>query len=190
MLTDPISCKPPLKFRELEADRASIEFLSKLGSGCFGDVFKARYNGIVEVALKTLKPGSMSREKFLQVYLIFSEVSHSFTEHITIVDSSLKIFQIWMQRLSVISALKEARTMHLLSHPHIVQILGVCTREEPILILTELMANGSLLEYLRKTGPVNLKYSDIIDMIAQVTMCYLLNYANLSFSDSLQQGQT
>ena len=44
--------------------------------------------------------------------------------------------------------LEEAITMHKLSHKHIVQILGVVTRSEPILVITEFMRQGSLLDIL------------------------------------------
>jgi len=46
--------------------------------------------------------------------------------------------------------------------------MGVCTREEPIYIITELMSNGSLLEYLREDSGRSIKLPIIIDMAAQV----------------------
>lgn len=45
--------------------------------------------------------------------------------------------------------LEEAQTMKKLRHPKLVQLYAVCTLEEPIYIITELMKNGSLLEYLQ-----------------------------------------
>ena len=47
--------------------------------------------------------------------------------------------------------LEEAEIMKKMIHPKLVQLYAVCSREEPIYIVTELMENGSLLEYLR--GP-------------------------------------
>lgn len=44
--------------------------------------------------------------------------------------------------------LREAQLMKRLRHPKLIQLYAVCTMEEPIYIITELMNNGSLLEYL------------------------------------------
>ena len=52
--------------------------------------------------------------------------------------------------------LSEAQIMKKLRHPKLIQLYAVCTMEEPIYIITELMKNGSLLEYLQVT-----KYSQI-----------------------------
>lgn len=50
--------------------------------------------------------------------------------------------------------LGEAQIMKRLRHPKLIQLYAVCTVEEPIYIITELMKNGSLLEYLQsKPGP-------------------------------------
>lgn len=64
--------------------------------------------------------------------------------------------------------LREAKIMHELRHPKLVQLMGVCTIGEPLYIITELMIGGDLLTYL-KTGPgkdTNLVH--LIDMAAQV----------------------
>ncbi len=45
--------------------------------------------------------------------------------------------------------LSEAQIMKKLRHPKLIQLYAVCTMEEPIYIITELMKNGSLLEYLQ-----------------------------------------
>ena len=72
------------------------------------------------------------------------------------------------------SFLQEAHIMKKLRHPKLVQLYAVCTREEPLLIITELMAKGSLLDYLQGEGRV-LKLPQLIDMSAQVAsgMAYL-----------------
>ncbi|XP_078485165.1 tyrosine-protein kinase Src42A-like [Ciona intestinalis] len=44
--------------------------------------------------------------------------------------------------------LKEARLMKKLHHPKLVQLFAVCTRSQPFYIVTELMCNGALLDYL------------------------------------------
>lgn len=64
--------------------------------------------------------------------------------------------------------------MKKLRHPKLIQLYAVCTLEEPIYIITELMKNGSLLEYLKGKGR-NLKLPQLIDMAAQIAsgMAYL-----------------
>uniref|UniRef100_A0A8C1VT45 Tyrosine-protein kinase n=1 Tax=Cyprinus carpio TaxID=7962 RepID=A0A8C1VT45_CYPCA len=45
--------------------------------------------------------------------------------------------------------LREAQIMKKLRHAKLIQLYAVCTTEEPIYIVTELMSHGSLLEYLQ-----------------------------------------
>ena len=45
--------------------------------------------------------------------------------------------------------LQEAAILKQLHHPKLVALYAVCSQEEPILIVTELMKGGSLLDYLR-----------------------------------------
>ena len=70
--------------------------------------------------------------------------------------------------------LTEAQIMKKLRHPKLIQLYAVCTLEEPIYIITELMKNGSLLEYLQGKGRT-LKLPQLIDMAAQIAsgMAYL-----------------
>jgi len=70
--------------------------------------------------------------------------------------------------------LSEAHIMKKLRHPKLIQLYAVCTLEEPIYIITELMKYGSLLEYLQGKGKL-LKLPQLIDMSAQVAagMAYL-----------------
>jgi len=90
--------------------------------------FAGKWNRTVDVAVKTLRPGSMSAAAFLE----------------------------------------EANIMHRLKHRKLVLLMGVCTEEEPIYIITELMSNGSLLEYLREDSGRAIKLPILIDMAAQV----------------------
>ena len=117
-----------------EIDRKSIRFVKKLGAGQFGEVWMGIWNGTTEVAVKTLKPGTMGAEEFLE----------------------------------------EAALMKKLRHQKLIQLYAVCTKEEPIYIITELMKHGSLLEYLIGDGR-SLKLPQLIDMGAQVVagMAYL-----------------
>ena len=53
------------------------------------------------------------------------------------------------------------------SHPHIVELVGVCTTQWPIWIVMELCAMGSLRDYLQKNQP-DLEQVDLINYVAQV----------------------
>lgn len=64
--------------------------------------------------------------------------------------------------------LDEAKIMRDLLHKNIVRLYGVCTEEEPMLIVTEFMANGCLLSYLRDGPGKNMKFKMILDFAAQV----------------------
>ena len=102
--------------------------------GQFGEVWEGLWNNTTSVAVKTMKPGTVSASEFLQ----------------------------------------EAKLMKRLLHPNLVQLYAVCTMEEPIYIVNELMKHGSLLDYLRGDGR-SLKLPQLIDMSAQVAsgMAYL-----------------
>ena len=91
-------------------------------------VLVGRWNNTTDVAIKTLKPGTMTPESFLA----------------------------------------EAQIMKRLKHDKLVRLFAVCTHEEPIYIVTELMGNGSLLLYLRRGKGEHLKLPQLIDMAAQV----------------------
>ncbi|KAK6179772.1 hypothetical protein SNE40_012057 [Patella caerulea] len=70
--------------------------------------------------------------------------------------------------------LAEAQIMKKLRHTKLIQLYAVCTQDEPIFIITELMKNGSLLEYLQGKGR-SLKLPQLIDVAAQIAcgMAYL-----------------
>lgn len=70
--------------------------------------------------------------------------------------------------------LAEAKLMHHLRHPKLVQLMAVCTKTEPIWIITELMINGALLDYLRKDEGKTLQFNLLADMAGQVE-----NFANI-----------
>ena len=65
--------------------------------------------------------------------------------------------------------LEEAEIMKKLHHPKIVALYAVCSREEPIYIVTELMSHGSLLTCLRDEKQREfLDWNKLIDIAAQV----------------------
>jgi len=60
--------------------------------------------------------------------------------------------------------LAEAQIMKKLRHTKLIQLYAVCTMEEPIYIITELMKNGSLLDFLQGT-------KDILNVIFDYSKC-------------------
>lgn len=50
-------------------------------------------------------------------------------------------------------------------HPNLVQLYGVCTQKRPIFIVTELMTNGCLLDFLRSNQSLKSK-PEVIHMMA------------------------
>lgn len=61
---------------QYEIPRSQITLMKKLGAGNFGEVWKGTWQGRVEVAVKTLKPNTMSPEAFLQEAEIMKKFSH------------------------------------------------------------------------------------------------------------------
>ena len=98
---------------QYEIPKSQIQLLRKLGAGNFGEVWKGSWQNRVDVAVKTLKPGTMSPEAFLQVRnLCFGSNNNGFNY-------------------------QEAEIMKKFSHPHLVAMYAVCTEQEPFYIITE-----------------------------------------------------
>ena len=93
----------------------------------------------------------------------FSEVMEGLWNNTTPV--AVKIFK--TGTIPAQEFLAEAEVMKKLSHPKILQLYAVCTREEPIYIITELMTKGDLLNYLRTEGR-HLKLPSLINIGAQI----------------------
>ncbi|CAB4061622.1 FRK [Lepeophtheirus salmonis] len=87
---------------------------------------------------------------------------------------AIKTLKTWYGTMDPKDFLAEAQIMKKLRHPKLIQLYAVCTLEEPIYIITELMKHGSLLEYLQGKGRT-LKLPQLIDMSAQIAagMAYL-----------------
>uniref|UniRef100_A0A3P9KAZ8 Tyrosine-protein kinase n=1 Tax=Oryzias latipes TaxID=8090 RepID=A0A3P9KAZ8_ORYLA len=111
-----------------EISKDSIKMVKKLGAGQFGEVWMAYYNNTTKVAVKTLKPGTMTVEAFLE----------------------------------------EANIMKTLQHERLVRLYAVVTKTEPIYIITEYMANGSLLDFLKSEVGGKLQLPKLIDFSAQI----------------------
>ncbi|KAJ8413301.1 hypothetical protein AAFF_G00092970 [Aldrovandia affinis] len=118
-----------------EISKESIKMVRKLGAGQFGEVWMAFYNNNTKVAVKTLKPGTMTVEAFME----------------------------------------EANLMKTLQHSRLVRLYAVVTKTPPIYIITEYMANGSLLDFLKSEGGRKVQLPKLIDFSAQIAegMAYI-----------------
>ena len=63
---------------------------------------------------------------------------------------------------------QELEIMKKLRHEKLVKLWCVCTKSEPVYLVTEYMCNGSLLKYLRDGEGKNLTLKEAIDMAAQI----------------------
>ncbi|XP_065836171.1 uncharacterized protein [Oscarella lobularis] len=68
---------------------------------------------------------------------------------------------------------KEMEIMMDFDHPNIVRLLGICTHDEPLYLITELMKHGDLKAYIRKARPIEthprslLSVAQLVDIAAQ-----------------------
>uniref|UniRef100_V9KMG1 Tyrosine-protein kinase n=1 Tax=Callorhinchus milii TaxID=7868 RepID=V9KMG1_CALMI len=78
LTTSCISQKPqkPWEKDAWEIPRESLKLDKKLGAGQFGEVWMGTWNGTTKVAVKTLKPGTMSPEAFLEEAQIMKRLRH------------------------------------------------------------------------------------------------------------------
>ncbi|XP_005993488.1 tyrosine-protein kinase Lyn isoform X2 [Latimeria chalumnae] len=153
-----ISPKPQMPWDKdaWEISRDSIKLVKRLGAGQFGEVWMGYYKNTTKVAVKTLKPGTMSVQAFLE----------------------------------------EANLMKTLQHDRLVRLYAVVTKEDPIYIIAEFMANGSLLDFLKSEEGGRVLLPKLIDFSAQIAegMAYIerknyihrdLRAANVLVSETL-----
>ncbi|CAG7724096.1 unnamed protein product [Allacma fusca] len=71
--------------------------------------------------------------------------------------------------------LEEAAIMKTMTHPNLVRLIGVCTREPPYYIITEFMENGNLLDYLRTCDKTTVNELVLLHFATQIAsaMSYL-----------------
>ena len=60
--------------------------------------------------------------------------------------------------------------MKQIKHDNLVKLIGVCTKETPIYIVTEFMPLGNLLEYLRQADKNELPAQTLLYMASQVAL--------------------
>ncbi|KAI1901391.1 hypothetical protein AGOR_G00033960 [Albula goreensis] len=111
---------------EISRDSLSLEL--KLGQGCFGSVHRrplsaGMWNGTTKVAVKTLKPGTMSPEAFLEEAQVMKKLKHSKLVLLYAVVSEEPIYIVteYMSKGSLLDYLKEGEG-HLLKLPQLVDM--------------------------------------------------------------------
>ncbi|KAI3358047.1 hypothetical protein L3Q82_003065 [Scortum barcoo] len=92
-----------------EVNRETLSMQRKLGQGCFGDVWMGMWNGTTKVAVKTLKPGTMSPEAFLEEAQIMKRLRHDKLVQLYAVVSEEPIYIIteFMSQGSLLDFLKD-----------------------------------------------------------------------------------
>ena len=141
-----------------EERRENIETCEIIGSGNFGDVYRGKSTmmGIRPILMKLLLTISyiylgLWRKKYVvavKTIKIEAEGQNS--------ENSYNEFK------------KELEIMKKFRHANIVKLWCVCTQGEPIVLVTELMKNGSLLTYLKLKEGQYLRFESIVDMSTQI----------------------
>uniref|UniRef100_A0A3B5K720 Tyrosine-protein kinase n=1 Tax=Takifugu rubripes TaxID=31033 RepID=A0A3B5K720_TAKRU len=98
-----------------EVSRETLFRQRKLGQGCFGDVWMGMWNGTTKVAVKTLKPGTMSPEAFLEEAQIMKRLRHDKLVQLYAVVSEEPIYIIteFMSQGSLLDFLKDGEGQNL-----------------------------------------------------------------------------
>lgn len=92
-----------------EISRSSISLERRLGTGCFGDVWLGTWNGSTKVAVKTLKPGTMSPRAFLEEAQVMKLLRHDKLVQLYAVVSEEPIYIVteYMNKGSLLDFLKD-----------------------------------------------------------------------------------
>ncbi|CAH6778234.1 Fyn [Phodopus roborovskii] len=92
-----------------EVARDSLFLEKKLGQGCFAEVWLGTWNGNTKVAIKTLKPGTMSPESFLEEAQIMKKLKHDKLVQLYAVVSEEPIYIVteYMSKGSLLDFLKD-----------------------------------------------------------------------------------
>lgn len=84
--------------------------------------------------------------------------------------------------------LVEADIMKQLRHRKLVALYAVCSTQQPFYIITELMSNGCLLDYLRNDRGQQLLFPTLLDIAGQVRKQQLTTLSSsVCQSDLLKQ---
>ncbi|KAI5723466.1 hypothetical protein M8J76_006611 [Diaphorina citri] len=90
------------------------------------------------------------------------------------VDVAVKTCRVTVPEEQKRKFLQEGRILKQYDHPNVVKLIGICVQKQPIMIVMELVAGGSLLTFLRNNA-VSLVIKQLLNMCrdAAAGMCYL-----------------
>ena len=121
-----------------ETTRERVKLIRSLGEGHFSKVWEGLWNETIKVAVKTLK-------------------------HSDIKDSDIKYSDKEREAF-----LAEATVMKKLSHPRLVRLYAVCSLDEPIYIILELMPKGNLSKFLQSKDGKKLLFPELINICSEI----------------------
>uniref|UniRef100_A0A8D8RSL3 non-specific protein-tyrosine kinase n=1 Tax=Cacopsylla melanoneura TaxID=428564 RepID=A0A8D8RSL3_9HEMI len=92
------------------------------------------------------------------------------------VDVAVKTCRVTVPEEQKRKFLQEGRILKQYDHPNVVKLIGICVQKQPIMIVMELVAGGSLLTFLRNNA-MSLVIKQLLNMCrdAAAGMCYLEN---------------
>ncbi|CAF89552.1 unnamed protein product, partial [Tetraodon nigroviridis] len=129
-----------------EIPRSSLKLEKRLGAGQFGEVWMATYNKHTKVAVKTMKPGSMSVEAFMAEANLMKSLQH---------DKLVRLHAVVTKEepIYIITEFMEKGT----------------TRWRFFTWLTRICFTGSLLDFLKSDEGNRIQLPKLIDFSAQVS---------------------
>lgn len=99
-----------------EIPRAEIQLIRKLGRGNFGEVYYGKWRNSIDVAVKTLREGTMSTQAFLQEAAIMKKFRHNRLVALYAVcshEEPIYIVQEYMSKGSLLDFLREGAGKYL-----------------------------------------------------------------------------
>jgi tyrosine-protein kinase Src len=130
-----------------EINRNEIQLIRKLGRGNFGEVYYGKWRNNIEVAVKTLREGTMSTQAFLQEAAIMKKFRHNRLVALYAVCSKEEPIYIVQ-----VAQWKSVAFSRLLRH----------------ILIQEYMSKGSLLDFLREGDGRFLQFEDLIYIASQI----------------------
>ena len=135
-----------------EFARSSVTLGKCLGEGEFGIVLKADADGIVERNITTTVAVKMLKS------ITFNASFHSFKNkfkgrlfHVSNLYYCFAFVDIHTDA-DMVNLVSEMEMMKLIGrHDNVLSMLGCCTQNGPLLVITEYAARGNLLDFLRKS---------------------------------------